>query len=90
MPLEVMLSQQADAELREQVYSIMSEAIETARRDSDLDKPFLKKGATAKWLEVDPKTITKMVAEGLPCHFTAGVQLFNKREVEQFILDHKL
>ncbi|MBZ1505469.1 hypothetical protein NE293_10615 [Latilactobacillus curvatus] len=90
MPLEVMLSQQADNELKKQVYTIIMEAIENARRDSDLDKPFLKKGATAKWLEVDPKTITKMVAEGLPCHYTAGVQLFNKREVEQFILDHKL
>lgn len=90
MPLEVMLSQQADNELKKQVYTIIMEAIENARRDSDLDKPFLKKGATAKWLEVDPKIITKMVAEGLPCHYTAGVQLFNKREVEQFILDHKL
>lgn len=90
MPLEVMLSQQADNELKKQVYTIIMEAIENARRDSDLDKPFLKKGATAKWLEVDPKTITKMVAKGLPCHYTAGVQLFNKREVEQFILDHKL
>ena len=50
MPLEVTLTQQADTELRKQVYSIITEAIENARRDSDLDKPFLKKGATAKWL----------------------------------------
>lgn len=90
MPLEVTLTQQADTELRKQIYIIMTEAIETARRDSGLDKPFLKKGATAKWLEVDPKTITKMVAEGLPCHYTAGVQLFSKQEVKQFILDHGL
>ncbi|MFL2126938.1 hypothetical protein [Latilactobacillus curvatus] len=90
MPLEVTLTQQADTELRKQVYSIITEAIEKARRDSDLDKPFLKKGTTDKWLEVDPKTITKMVAEGLPCHYTAGVQLFSKQEVKQFILDHGL
>lgn len=90
MPLEVILTQQADTELREWVYSVIMDAIEAARRDSDLDKPFLKKGATAKWLDVDPKTITKMVADGLPCHYTAGVQFFSKQEVKQFILDHKL
>ena len=90
MPLEVVLTQKANAELKEQVYNIMFNAIETARHDSNLDKPFLKKGAAAKWLGVDSKTLTKMVAEGLPCHLTAGVQLFSKKEIENFVLKHQL
>lgn len=90
MPLEVTLTEKADNELTEHVFTVVSDAIEKARRDSGLDKPFLKKGAMAKWVGIDSKTLTKMIADGLPCHLVAGVQLFSKKEVEEFILDHKI
>lgn len=77
-------------QLKQQVYKLMSEAIEEARRDSKLDGEFLKKVAMAKWVGISFGKFDSLVKSSIiPYHYIEGIQLFSKTEVKQAIINYK-
>lgn len=54
------------------------------------DKPWIKgKVNLSKWLGVSPKTVQKMMENGLPVHFVKDVDayFFNKQEINEYLLE---
>lgn len=90
MALELALPKEQEIEFKKYIYDLVKGEIESARRDTGLDKPFLKKVALSEWLGVSYQTVNNMIAEGLGCHLVSGVQLYSKQEAIDFIKQHNI
>lgn len=84
--IQVTLSDEQSASLKEFIYSITKESIEEAKRVAGLDKPFLKQIEMARYLGVSVNTLKKLESMGLPSIIIDGLKLYSKEEAVKFLL----
>ncbi|AYE37799.1 DNA-binding protein [Companilactobacillus zhachilii] len=80
--ITVMLDEHDSDALRKQVYTIVTNSIEQARRDSGLDRQYLKRKDAAKYAGVSPTTLDNWK---LPVHRIDGIVLYSKKDIQAFI-----
>ena len=85
-PFEVMLSEKQSKELGSQIYSVVSEAIQKARSDAGMDKMFLNKRETCKYLGVSNNTFDKYFKD-LKGHDINGLLVYSKKEIDEFVFN---
>lgn len=83
--ISVMLNEHDSNELRKQVYTIVTNEIERARRDAGLDKQYLKRKDAIKFAGVSGSTYDHW---GIPVHQIDGITLYNKKDIQSFIESH--
>lgn len=85
--LQVILPDEQAKLLQSFVYNLVSDSVEAAKRDAGISQRWLKKGQAAKYCGVSANTFTSWIKEdGLPAHIIHGTTLFNKRDLDAFIL----
>lgn len=85
MAVSVMLNEHDSDELRKQVYSIITDEIERARRDTAIDKQYLKLKEAVIFANVSSSTFTKW---NIPVHKIDGITLYSKKDIQKFIELH--
>lgn len=90
-PLKVTLNSEDSEQLKRQVFTMMSEAVQQVRENAIQAPEWLKgKKAVSNYLSVGTSTVTGMVRLGLPEHHTPAspnIVFFKKSEVDNFILN---
>lgn len=86
--LKVILPDEQANNLREMIYALITDTVQTARKDAGLEKQWVNKKDAYKYAGVSYNTLQAWVAQGLPVHVIDGIQLLNKNEIDQFILGH--
>lgn len=90
-PLKVTLNDDDSAQLRREVFAVMSEAVQQVRENAIQATEWIRgKTGVAQYLSVSPDTITNMIKLGLPEHHTEAspkIAFFKKSEVDDFILN---
>lgn len=86
--LQVILPDEAAESLRQNIYSLITDTVETARKDAGLNKQWVNKKGAYEYAGVSYKTLKEWINQGLPVHVIDGVQLLSKSEIDQFILNH--
>ncbi|AIM25779.1 hypothetical protein QQG09_09475 [Melissococcus plutonius] len=87
--IQVMLTDEQSASLKEYIFNITKESIKEARQDSGLDKPFLKQGMMAKYLGISVNTLKKLETYGLKSVTIDGLKLYSKEETIKFLLQYQ-
>lgn len=83
--ISVMLNEHDSDELRKQVYSIITDEIERARRDTAIDKQYLKRKEAVDFANVSGSTFDKW---NIPVHKIDGITLYSKKDIQKFIELH--
>ena len=83
--ISVVLDENYSKELRKQVYSIISDEIERARRDTALDKQYLRRKDAIKYCGVAPGTFDSWK---IPVHQIDSIKLYAKKDLSEFIEMH--
>ena len=84
--ITVMLDKQQTNQLKNYVFEMTKEAIDQARIDTGLERPFLKGKEMAKYLNVSYTTFLKFKRMGLPVILLEKMELFSKEECKKWIL----
>ncbi|HAP9540013.1 TPA: hypothetical protein IWK11_002762 [Enterococcus faecium] len=88
--ITVMLDKQQTNQLKNYVFEMTKEAIDQARIDTGLERPFLKGKEMAKYLNVSYTTFLKFKRLGLPVILLEKMELFSKEECKKWILSHQI
>ncbi|EMJ7923649.1 TPA: hypothetical protein ACGVYF_001342 [Enterococcus faecium] len=88
--ITVMLDKQQTNQLKNYVFEMTKEAIDQARIDAGLERPFLKGKEMAKYLNVSYTTFLKFKRMGLPVILLEKMELFSKEECKKWILSHQI
>ena len=88
--ITVMLDKQQTNQLKNYVFEMTKEAIDQARIDTGLERPFLKGKEMAKYLNVSYTTFLKFKRMGLPVILLEKMELFSKEERKKWILSHQI
>ncbi|WP_334330145.1 hypothetical protein [Companilactobacillus sp. HBUAS59699] len=83
--ITVMLDENDSATLRKQVYKMITDEIEKARRDAGLDKQYLKRKDAIKFAGVSGSTFDSWL---IPSHKIEGITLYSKKDIQEFIELH--
>ncbi|HAP8607310.1 TPA: hypothetical protein ACKEO2_001466, partial [Enterococcus faecium] len=75
--ITVMLDKQQTNQLKNYVFEMTKEAIDQARIDTGLERPFLKGKEMAKYLNVSYTTFLKFKRMGLPVILLEKMELFS-------------
>ena len=65
--------------------NMLQSAIEKALEDKELYKPMVRMAGLCRWLDVSTTTIIKWQREGMPHIVIAGVTLYDKRKVTEWL-----
>lgn len=85
--VQVILAEQQAEALQNNIYQLINNAVETARRDTGLDKKFLKKKDAAKYAGVSLSTFSSwLIKYNIPVHYIDGIQLISKQDIDSFII----
>ncbi|TYQ99142.1 hypothetical protein [Enterococcus faecium] len=88
--ITIMLDKQQTNQLKNYVFEMTKEAIDQARIDTGLERPFLKGKEMAKYLNVSYTTFLKFKRMGLPVILLEKMELFSKEECKKWILSHQI
>ena len=88
--ITVMLDKQQTNQLKNYVFEMTKAAIDQARIDTGLERPFLKGKEMAKYLNVSYTTFLKFKRMGLPVILLEKMELFSKEECKKWILSHQI
>jgi len=83
--ISVVLDENYSKELRKQIYQLVTDEIERARKDASLDKKYLKRKDAIKFAGVSGSTYDHW---GIPVHQIDGITLYKKKDIESFIEMH--
>jgi len=83
--ITVMLNEHDSDALRKQVYTIVTNSIEQARRDTGLDRQYLNRKMATKYAGVSPTTFDNWK---IPVHRIDGITLYSKKDIQEFIEMH--
>lgn len=87
--LQVVLPPEYDEKLKQEVMGTITEAVQEARQQTQIDSPWLSsKQATSKWLGVSVETLNALILQGMPLHQQTGKYFFNKSEITNYILNN--
>lgn len=85
--VQVLLGEQQAEALQNSIYKIISNAVETARRDTGLDKKFLKKKDATKYAGISLSIFSSfLIKYNIPVHYIDGIQLISKQDIDSFII----
>lgn len=87
--IQVMLSDEQSASLKQHIFNITKDSIEEAKRVAGLDKPFLKQNEMAKHLGISVNTLKKLERMGLKSITIDSLKLYSKEEAAKFLLEHQ-
>lgn len=87
--IQVTLSDEQSASLKQHIFNITKDSIEEAKRVAGLDKPFLKQNEMAKHLGISVNTLKKLENMGLKSITIDGLKLYSKEEATKFLLEHQ-
>lgn len=88
MAVEIMLSDNQKNELQQELYSLVYDSIEKAKDNTDINrKVWMRKSDVVKYLPMSPNSFDIKFNE-LPSHELDGMILYNKKEIDEFILNH--
>ncbi|MDT2638652.1 DNA-binding protein [Enterococcus dongliensis] len=87
--LQVMLSDEQAASLKQYVFELTKESIAEAKKVAGLDKPFLKQNEMAKYLGISVNSLRKLESYGLKTIAIDGLRLYSKEEAVKFLLEHQ-
>ncbi|MQS52139.1 hypothetical protein [Companilactobacillus mishanensis] len=82
--MQVILSDEQKQELQSYIYEMVTGAV---AKGSSTNKTWLKKFEACKYANVSNPTFDQFIIEGLPRHNIGGVTLYNKDEIDEFILN---
>lgn len=85
-PISVFLDGKQVQAIQERVYRLVTDSVETAKRDAGISQKWLRKGQAATYAGVSPNTYAAWVRQGLPCHVIHGITLFAKSDIDFYIL----
>lgn len=83
--ISVMLNEHDSNELRKQVYTIVTNEIERARRDTALDKQYLRRKEAIQFVGISGSTFDSWL---LPSHKIDGIVLYSKKDITDYIESH--
>ncbi len=87
--LKVILDNNQETNLRNYVYTLITNGINEAKQATGMNKQWLKKNEACKYVGVSYNTFNKWCLSGLPSHVHEGSTLFYKSEIDQWLLaDH--
>lgn len=88
MPVEIMLSENQKNDLQQDIYSLIYDSIERAKDNTDINrKIWMRKSDVMKYLPMSANSFDAKFNE-LPHHELDGMILYNKKEIDEFILNH--
>lgn len=86
--MEITLSQEQRTSLGDDIYKLVTNSIDKARKDASIDsKDFFRKKEACMYLGVSNNTLDKFLTMGMPCHVVRGITLYSKDELKQFVLE---
>lgn len=86
--MEITLSQEQRTSLGDDIYKLVTNSIDKARKDASIDsKDFFRKKEACKYLGVSNNTFDKFLAIGMPYHVVRGITLYSQDEIKQFVLE---
>lgn len=80
--ISVVLDENYSKELRKQIYQLVTDEIERARRDTALDQQYLKRKDAIKFAGVSGSTFDHW---NIPVHRIDGITLYGKKNICEFI-----
>ncbi|WP_338214562.1 hypothetical protein [Companilactobacillus muriivasis] len=87
--MEITLSQEQRTSLGDDIYKLVINSIDKARKDASIDsKDFFRKKEACKYLNVSNNTFDHFIESGLPYHVVRGITIYSKKELSQFVLEH--
>ena len=87
--IQVTLSDEQSASLKEFIYSITRESIEEARKATKSDRKFLKQKYAAEWLGVSVNKLKDFEDLGMPTIIIDGMKFYSKDDMSQWILKYQ-
>lgn len=88
--ISVFLSDEDADSLKSYVYSIISEEIQKARKDSALDKPIVTQLEIARYLGVSPTTVREFEKLSLPYGSIGKRKFYDKEQCRKWVLSQKI
>jgi hypothetical protein len=87
--VEITLSHDQQESLGDDIYKLVTDSINQARKDASIDsKDFFRKKEACKYLNVSNNTFDHFIESGLPYHVVRGITIYSKKELSQFVLEH--
>lgn len=87
MAVEIMLSDKQKNEIQKELYGLIKKSIEEAKDITDVNrKNWMRKSDVVQYLPMSNNSIDAKLA-GLPYHNIDGIILYNKKEIDDFILN---
>lgn len=88
--IQVTLSDEQTASLKEFIYTTAREAIEEARAVTKSDRKFLKQKYAAQWLGVSVNKLKEFECAGMPTIMIDGMKFYSKEDMSKWILRHQI
>lgn len=83
--IAVILGDEQTKALRDYVYMLVSDSVESVKRDAGISQKWLRKGPAGKYAGVSAGTFNDWTKNGLACHIIEGVTLYDKADIDYFI-----
>ena len=84
--ISVILGEDQTKELRDYVYSIISDSVASVKRDAGISQKWLRKSVAPDYAGVSSGTFNGWIKnEGLPVHIINGTALVSKYDIDRFI-----
>lgn len=84
--INVLLSEEQSEDFRKEIYSLVLESAEKARRDAGLDKDFLNQAEAASYLGVSQNTLKEYSNRfGLPVTIMGSRKFYSKTVIREFM-----
>lgn len=88
--VELKLTDEMQNIIKQEVYQLVMNTLIEVKRDSNINKIWVKKEECAKIFGVSFVTFSKWVDQyGAPSHVIDGVMLFNTQEVSEWLLNFR-
>ena len=88
--INVLLADEEASSLKKFVYSLITDEIKQARRDTSLDKTIVSQTGIAEYLGVSPTTIREYEKIGLPHGSIGKRKFYDKEECRRWILQQQI
>jgi len=87
--IQVTLSDEQSASLKQHIFNITKDSIEEAKRVAGLDKPFLKQKYAAQFVGVSINKFKEFEKQGMPTIIIDGMKLYSKDDIVRWVLEHQ-
>lgn len=86
--VEIKLTDDMEKLIKNEVYELVMNTISEVKRDTNINKIWVKKGECAKFFGVSFVTFSKWVdIYGAPSHIIDGIMLFNTKEIGKWLMN---